>query len=155
MAKNLSSTAWSPFRHKAFAVLWVATVVANIGSWMYSATAAGLMTSLSQNPGTVSLVQVASTLPVFLVALPAGALAAIVDKRRFLLAGETFTALVSTAFAILVWLHHITPVTLLLFVFVIEAGGAATTPAWQAIVPQLVPPRDLRVAVSMNSVGVN
>jgi MFS family permease len=111
MVKNLSSTAWSPFRHKAFTVLWIATVVAYIGSWMYSATAAWLMTSLSQNPLTVSLVQVASTLPVFLFALPAGALADMTDKRRFLLAGETFTAIVATAFATLVWFHHITPVT--------------------------------------------
>jgi predicted MFS family arabinose efflux permease len=146
---------WSPFRHKAFAVLWAATVVTNIGSWMYSAAAAWLMTNLSRDPVMVSLVQVVSTLPVFLFALPAGALADIVDKRRFLIAGEIFTALASTAFATLVWLRHITPATLLLFVFVIEAGGAATAPAWQAIVPRLVPRQDLPAAVSMNGVGIN
>jgi predicted MFS family arabinose efflux permease len=146
---------WSPFRYTAFTVIWVATVVANIGSWMYSASAAWLMTSLDGDPLMVSLVQVASTLPVFLFALPAGALADIVDRRRFLIAGESFTLIVSTAFAALIWFHLITPLTLLLFVFLIEAGGAVTAPAWQSVVPDLVPKKDLPGAVSMNSVGVN
>jgi MFS family permease len=146
---------WSPFRYRAFTVIWVATVVANVGSWMYSAAAAWLMTGLDSDPLMVSLVQVASTLPVFLFAIPAGALSDIVDRRRFLLGGEGFTTIVSAAFAALVWFHLITPVTLLLFVFLIEAGGAVTAPAWQSIVPALVPKEDLPAAVSMNSVGVN
>jgi MFS family permease len=146
---------WSPFRHKAFAIIWSATVVANIGAWMYSAAASWLMAGLDSDPLMVSLVQVASTLPVFLFALPAGALADIVDKRRFLIGAEGFYTIASTAFAALVWLHLITPATLLLFVFLIEAGGAVTAPAWQSVVPQLVPQNDLPAAVSMNSVGVN
>lgn len=146
---------WSPFRHRAFAVIWAATVVANIGSWMYSAAAAWLMTRLDADPVMVSLVQVASTLPVFLFAIPAGALADIVDRRRFLFGAETAIAIISTAFAALIWLHLITPATLLVFVFLIEAGGALTAPAWQAVVPALVPREDLPAAVSMNSVGIN
>ncbi len=146
---------WSPFRHEAFAVIWTATVVSNIGSWMYSAASAWLMTSLDSDPLMVSLVQVAGTLPMFLLALPAGALADIVDKRRFLIGGETFNTAACAALAAFVWLGHITPLTLLLFTFVIQAGSAATAPAWQSIVPELVPREDLPSAVAMNSVGIN
>ena len=75
---------WIAFRHKTFRVVWTATVVANVGTWMYNAASGWLMTSLDADPLTVSLVQVASSLPMFLFALPAGALADIVDKRRYL-----------------------------------------------------------------------
>src|SRR6202044_3785677 len=71
-AKTTSFAA--PFRHRAFAVIWTATLVSNIGGWMYSAASGWLMTSLNPNPLIVSLVQAASTLPIFLFALPAGAL---------------------------------------------------------------------------------
>jgi hypothetical protein len=66
---------WIAFRHKTFRVVWTATVVANVGTWMYNAASGWLMTSLDADPLTVSLVQVASSLPMFLFALPAGALA--------------------------------------------------------------------------------
>jgi len=122
---------------------------------MYSAAAAWLMTGLDADPLLVSLVQVATTLPMFLFAIPAGALADIVDKRRFLLAGESTITLIATAFAVLVWLHLVTPATLLLFIFLLEAGSAATGPAWQSVVPLLVPREDLPAAVSVNSVGIN
>ena len=77
-----STSPWSPFRHAAFTVLWIATVVADVGSWMYNAASGWLMTSLNPEPLAVSMVQVATTLPMFLFAIPAGALADIVDKRR-------------------------------------------------------------------------
>ena len=82
------SSPWAPFRHPSFTVIWTATVVANIGTWMYNAASGWLMTSLNPDPLIVSLVQVATTAPVFLLALPAGALADVVDRRRFLLALE-------------------------------------------------------------------
>ena len=146
---------WSPFRHPTFAVIWSATVVANIGTWMYSSAAGWLMTELSVDPLTVSLVQVATSLPMFLFALPAGALADIVDKRRFLILIESAIVAVSALFAVFVWFDLISPVTLLFFTFLIEAGAALVAPAWQSIVPQLVPRQELSSAVSVNSVGVN
>ncbi len=155
VSMGATSSLWSPFRHRTFTVIWSATVVANIGSWMYSAASAWLMTSLDSDPRLVSLVQVATTLPMFLFAIPAGALADIVNKRRFLIRGESFIALTATAFATLVWLDRITPTTLLLFIFLVEAGSAATAPAWQSVVPQLVPRQDLSAAVAVNSVGIN
>ena len=87
-AADVPSSAWSPFRHPAFTVLWIATVVANVGSWMYNAASGWLMTSLDPAPLVVSMVQVATTLPMFLFAIPAGALADIVDKRRLLIIAE-------------------------------------------------------------------
>jgi MFS family permease len=103
------SSAWSPFHHATFSVLWTATVVSNIGSWMYSAASGWLMTSLNPDPFIVSMVQVATTLPVFLFALPAGALADIVDRRKFLIVAETAVTALSTIFAAIVGFGLATP----------------------------------------------
>jgi predicted MFS family arabinose efflux permease len=146
---------WQPFGHAAFAVIWTATVVSNIGTWMYSAASGWLMTSLSADPLIVSMVQVATSLPMVLLALPAGALADIVDRRRLLLAAESATTLIAALFALFVWLGVITPLIVLLFTFLISVCGVLTAPAWQAIVPQLVPKRELAPAVTANSVGFN
>jgi MFS family permease len=151
----LTASAWSPFRSRAFAVIWTATVVSNIGSWMYAAGAGWLMTSLDPNPLVVSLVQVADSLPLFLFALPAGALADIVDRRLLLIVVEVVTTVVSLIFAALVWLNLVTPANLLLFVFLIGAAGALSAPAWQTIVSDLVPKTTLPPAIAANSVGVN
>ena len=148
-------SAWAPFRHPAYAVIWTATVVSNVGSWMYNAAAAWLMTSLDTDPIMVSLVQVASNLPLVLFALPAGALADIIDKRKFLIGAELGIMVVSTVFAVLVTLGKVTPGFLLSFMFLIGVGSALTAPAWQSIVPLLVPKDDLPAAVASNSVGVN
>jgi predicted MFS family arabinose efflux permease/quinol monooxygenase YgiN len=153
--EHQAKSAFAAFRHPAFLVIWMATVVANIGSWMYSAASGWLMTSLHGDALSVALVQVASSLPIFLFAIPAGALADILDKRRFLIIGETAYTLISAAFAVLVWRGLVTPSVLLAFTFLIGAAGAVTAPAWQAIVPLLVPQRDLQTGVAANSVGVN
>ena len=146
---------WIAFRHKAFRVVWIATVVANVGTWMYNAASGWLMTNLDADPLTVSLVQVAGSLPMFLFALPAGALADIVDKRRFLIGSEFVLTIVAAISAMLVGSDLINPSILLLFTFLLGAGAAFTAPAWQSIVPQLVPKQDLAAAVASNGVGVN
>ena len=94
----------APFRHPVFAVIWTATLVSNVGGWMYSAACAWLMTTLNPDPLIVALVQAASTLPIFLFALPAGALADIFDKRKFLIVVETLTTAVSAIYAAMVGL---------------------------------------------------
>src|SRR3977135_3222024 len=122
-------SAWSPFRHATFTVLWTATVVSNIGTWMYNAASGWLMTSLNPDPLIVSLVQVATTLPMFLFALPARALAGIIDRRRFLIVVEIAITAVSTIFALIVWFGAVTPVTLLAFPFLAGGGGGLGRPA--------------------------
>ena len=99
--------------------------------------------------------QVATSLPLFLLALPAGALADIFDKRQLLIVIEIATTVISAIFAILVWRGHVTPSTLLVFMFLVSVCGALGAPAYQAIVPQLVPRQALTAAVAANSVGVN
>jgi MFS family permease len=153
--KDRASSPWSPFRHASFAVVWGATVISNIGGWMYSAASGWLMTDLNPDPFIVSMVQVATTLPLFLFALPAGALADIVDRRKFLIVVETLYTTVAAIFASIVWFGAATPGNLLLFTFLMGVGAALTAPVWQSIVPQLVPKQDLSPAVAANSVGVN
>jgi MFS family permease len=150
-----SSGPRAAFRHRAFTVVWIATVISNIGSWMYNAASGWLMVSLHGDALMVSLVQVANNLPMFMFALAAGALADIFDKRRFLIWVEAATTLLSAIFAALVALGHVTPATLLLFMFLIGVGGALSAPAWQSVVPLLVPAQDLAPAVAANSVGIN
>src|SRR5580658_5819861 len=145
----------APFRHPAFAVIWTATLVSNVGGWMYSAACGWLMTSLNPDPLLVALVQAASTLPICLFAIPAGALADIFDKRKYLIVVETLTTAVSAVYAVMVGLGLATPLNLLVSTFLIGAAGALTIPAWQAVVPQLVPRSDLPPAIAANSVGVN
>ena len=150
-----SSSFAAPFRHPAFAVIWTATLVSNVGGWMYSAASGWLMTSLNPDPFIVALVQAASSLPICLFAIPAGALADIFDKRKFLIVVEVLTTAVSAVYAAMVGLGLATPGNLLLFTFLIGAAGAMTVPAWQALVTQLVPKDDLPPAIAVNSVGVN
>jgi predicted MFS family arabinose efflux permease len=154
-APERSASPWTAFRHTAFAVIWMATVVANVGTWMYNAASGWLMTSLAADPFTVSMVQVASSLPMFLFALPAGALADTIDKRRFLIGSEIVLTVFAATSAVLVWLDLMNPSILLLFTFLLGAGAAFTAPAWQSVVPQLVPKQDLTAAVTSNGVGVN
>ena len=113
------------------------------------------MTSLNPDPLVVALVQAASTLPICLFAIPAGALTDIFDKRRYLLVVESVTTAICAVYAIIVSLGLPTPSNLLLFTFLIGAAGALTVPAWQAVVPLLVPKEDLSPAIAANSVGVN
>src|SRR4051812_8657637 len=153
-AKKTGSS-WSPFGHKVFTVLWVATVVSNIGTWMQNAAAGWLMTGLNPDPLIVALVQVATTLPMFLLGLPAGALADILDRRWLLIAVQVTLTLLTAGFGLIVDLNLVTPGLLLGFTFLFGAGAALIAPAWQAIVPQLVPREDLPNAVALNSVGIN
>jgi MFS family permease len=146
---------WQPFRHPVFATLWTATVVSNVGSWMYTTASAWLMTSLNPDPLIVSLIQVAASLPMFLFAIPAGALADIIDQRRFLIVIECLLTGLSAIIAALVSLHVVVPGTLLLFTFLLGATAALESPPWQAIVPQLVPKNELTPALAANGVGIN
>jgi MFS family permease len=153
--RPLTTDTRGAFHYRIFAVIWTATVVSNIGTWMYNVASGWLMLSLNPDPFVVSMVQVANALPMFLFALPAGALVDIVDQRRFLIAGESAITITSTLFAALVWLHLIGPRSLLILSFIVAAGSAITAPAWQAVVTQLVPKAELGSAVAANSVGIN
>ena len=146
---------FAPFAHRAFALLWTATLISNIGTWMHEVGAGWLMTELSPSPAVVTLVQAATSLPVFVFALFAGTLADRLDKRRMLIVINLGLFAVISVLAAMVWAEAITPLSLILFTLVIGTGAAFMAPAWQAIVPMLVPRSDLRAAIGLNSMGIN
>ncbi|SEA99943.1 MFS transporter [Rubrimonas cliftonensis] len=150
-----AASAFAPFASRPFAMLWGATVLSQTGTWMNDVGAGWLMTTLAPSPAMVALVQAATTLPVFLFALPAGALADVVDRRRLLLVVNALMALTATALAAIVAAGAMTAPLLLLFTFLLGTGAAFIAPAWQAVVPGLVPREQLTAAVSLNGVGVN
>lgn len=152
---STGGSAFGPLRHRTFAVLWTATVLGNVGTWMRDTTSGWLMTSLDPTPLMVALVQAAGMLPVFLLSLPAGALADIVDRRRLLLAMQICLGGVSLALALAYGAGLMTPGLLLAMTVLGGVGAALVGPAWQAIVPALVPRGELRPAVALNSLGFN
>ena len=154
-AEPTHPSAWSPLRQPLFRALWLASVASNIGTWMQNVGAAWLMTSLAPSPTLVALVQAATSLPVFLVALPAGAIADLVDRRRLLLATQGWMLAAATLLGVLTILDVMTPWYLLILTFALGLGAAMNAPAWQAIIPELVGESELRAAVTLNGVGYN
>jgi MFS family permease len=146
---------WGAFGYAAFTVIWTASLVANVGAAMFDTASGWLITSLDANPMTVSLVQVAVSLPLFLFTLPAGALADVIDSRRLLIAVELAILAISVIFAGLVSLKLETPTLLLATTFLLGVGGALTSPAWGSTIPLLVPKEDLDSATALNGVGFN
>ena len=113
------------------------------------------MTELSVSPLMVSLVQGAAAIPVFLVVLPAGALADMVDRRRLLLFTQSWMVIAAVALAVLTLLHAVSPWMLLAFTFLMGIGAVMNDPAWQAITPEVVSAERHASAVALNSAGFN
>ena len=150
-----ASGAWAPLQIRLFRSLWIATIVSNVGSWMQDVGAGWLMTSLSSSPSMVALVEAADSFPLMLLALPAGALADIVDRRRLLIAIQIYLLIVASTLGILTWLEMTTAWTLLGFTFALGVGAAMMMPAWAAIVPDLVPAEEMPSAIALNSIAIN
>lgn len=138
-----------------FRALWVALLVSNIGTWMQSMAAAWMMTELTHSAAQVALVQAAQSLPLFLLALPAGALADIIDRRRQLIAAQTWMLLFAGVLAATTFAGLTTPVWLLAATFLIGCGAAATIPAFSASIQELVPRSELQSAVALNGLSIN
>src|SRR5437762_4524089 len=102
---DVAPSAWSPLQNGLFRSLWIATIVSNVGTWMQDVGAGWLMTSLSSSPSLVALVEAADSIPVMLLALPAGALADIIDRRRLLIAIQLYLMIVAGALGILTLLE--------------------------------------------------
>ena len=147
--------ALAPLRERVFAVLWAATVLGNIGSFMRDVASGWLATELSSHPAAVAAVQAAAALPVFLFAIPAGVLSDILDRRRFLIAVQLLLAAVSALLMVLAATGALALDSLLALTFLGGLGAALMAPTWQSIVPALVPRAQLRSAVALNSLGVN
>src|SRR6267378_6299518 len=109
MTQGKTQSPWLPLRNTLFRNLWIATIVSNVGTWMQDVGAGWLMTSLSSSPSMVALVEAADSIPVMLLALPAGALADIVDRRRLLIGVQIYFLFVISGLAMLTWLELTTP----------------------------------------------
>ena len=145
----------SPLASPVFRALWIVTIVSNVGTWMHDVGAGWLMTSLSSDPLMVALVQAATTFPMFALALPAGALADIIDRRHLLIGAQVFGLAGAAALAAITLAGLTDAWILLVFTAIIAVGAAFSAPAFQAIVPELVPQPALQQAVALNSLGVN
>ena len=146
---------WGVFGNSAFVVILAATSLSNIGFAMFDTGSGWLMTSLNPSPRMVSAVQIATTLPLFLLTLPAGALTDVVDPRRLLIVAQAGVAAVSFAFAAAVSVGLASPAALLATSFLLGVGGALAAPAWLLILPMLVARTELDSAVAVDSAGYN
>jgi len=150
-----SSSGFAPLGQTLFLVLWIATIIGNTGSFIRDVASAWLMTDLSTSPTAVAMVQAAATLPVFLLAIPAGVLADTLDRRKFLIGIQLLLASVSVCLALLSVAGMHTVASLVALTFLGGVGAALMGPTWQAIVPELVEKKNLKDAIALNSLGIN
>ncbi|MBI3345627.1 MAG: MFS transporter [Burkholderiales bacterium] len=148
-------SAFAPLRQRSFALLWLAAVAANIGGFMRDVASAWVVTEIAPTPAWVALVQATATLPVFLLAIPAGVLADILDRRRLLLMVQLLLVGVSLALAALAGLQSLSLPALLALALLGGLGAALMQPTWQAVAPDLVGRALVRDAVALNSLGIN
>ena len=145
----------TPFRHRVFLWLWIGVVVSSIGAWGQTVGAQWLFVNDPHAATIVPLVQTAGTLPMVLLALPAGVLADAFDRRWLLLVVQLYGVAVAALLAILTALDMMPPGLLLAFTFAVGAGLAMTSPTWQALITELVPRSEFSAATRLDMVSVN
>ncbi|MFY9885617.1 MAG: MFS transporter [Candidatus Cybelea sp.] len=155
MEETRPQSAWRVLALRPLRAVWVADFVSNLGFFAQGVGAGWLMTSLTTNPATVSLVQTASALPLFLFGIPAGVLADVVDRRRLIRVTNVMLAALVGILAVLTAEHLVTPAVLLSATFVIALVDAVQEPAWGALIPEIVPDRDLPAAITLNGIDFN
>jgi MFS family permease len=145
----------APLRHTVFRRIWLASLLSNLGLLIQGVGAAWAMTQMTSSADKVALVQTALMLPIMLIAMPAGAIADMYDRRVVALTSLMIALTGATALAVLAWLKLITPETLLAFCFIVGSGNALFGPAWQSSVSEQVPPDTLPSAVALNGISYN
>jgi MFS family permease len=149
------ASGFEPLQLPIFRRLWIASTVSNLGGWMQDTAGTWLMTILTPSPLLIALMQTAASLPVVLLGLLAGATADIFDRRRLLLFWQAWMLGAVALLSVLTFFNIISPWVLLILTFLLNIGTAMNSPAWQAIMPELVPREQLPDAVSLNSAGFN
>jgi MFS family permease len=152
---GIRASPWAPLRHRLFRWLWIAAVVSQIGSFMTEVAQGWLMTTLSASPLLVALLATAESVPFFLLSLPAGAMADVVDRRKLLLVAQTSMALVSLVLVASTAGGHVTPAVLLGFAAAVGVATAMNNPAWYALPGELLPKEDLAGGVTLMGTGFN
>ena len=149
------ASAWAPLRRPAFRALWIVSLTSSIGTWMHEVGAVWLMISLTSSPLMVTLMQTAASLPIVLLALPAGAYADLFDRRRMLLLTQGWMLASAAVLALLTLLDATTAWLLLILTFALGIGAAMNAPAWQAVTSEAVPGTELPTAVALTGMGLN
>jgi len=147
--------AFAPLRERAFRRIWSASLLSNFGQLFLGVGAAWEMTRLTNSPSMVALVQTAMMLPLMVVALPAGAVADMFDRRKIAMSGLGFASLCAAGLASASFLGFITPWLLLAFCVLIGAGVALYSPSWQASIPEQVSRKNLPAAVALGTISYN
>jgi MFS family permease len=150
-----SPSALAPLARPVFRALWIAALVSNVGYWMQSVGAVWQIGTVSGSPALVALVQTATSLPIVLLALPSGAAADVLDRRRLLLTTQSWMLVSAAALCLVTVAGLASPAVVLTLTFLLGLGNAANAPAWQATIPELVGGRELSAAVALNSAGFN
>src|SRR6202789_3577687 len=146
---------FAPLKIALFRDRWIASTVSSVGTWMQDTAGTWLMTSLTASPLLIALMQTAASLPVLLLGLLAGATADIFDRRRLLIFWQAWMLAAVAFLSVLTFFDIISPWILLILTFLLNIGAAMNSPAWQAIVPEVIPRAQLPDAVSLNSAGFN
>ena len=146
---------FEPLGVPLFRDLWLASIVSNLGGWMQDTAGTWLMTVLTTSPLLIALMQTAASLPVVILGLLAGATADIFDRRRLLIFWQAWMLMAVAILSVLTFFDVISPWILLILTFLLNIGAAMNSPAWQAIVPEVIPRAQLPDAVSLNSAGFN
>jgi MFS family permease len=146
---------FEPLGVPLFRDLWLASIVSNLGGWMQDTAGTWLMTVLTTSPLLIALMQTAASLPVVILGLLAGATADIFDRRRLLIFWQAWMLTAVAILSVLTFFDIISPWILLILTFLLNIGTAMNSPAWQAIVPEVIPRAQLPDAVSLNSAGFN
>ncbi|MEO8025463.1 MAG: MFS transporter [Bryobacteraceae bacterium] len=149
------SSGWAPLRRPLFRNRWIAALVSNLGTWMQDTAGTWLMVSLTSSPLLIALMQTAASLPVLLLGVPAGATADMFDRRRLLIFWQSWMLVSVVILSVLTVAGVVSPWTLLVLTLLLNVGAAMSNPAWQAIVPELVPREELPDAIALNSAGFN
>jgi MFS family permease len=150
-----STSTWAPLRIGAFRGLFIAALTSNIGTWMQTVGAQWFLVERHASPTTVALVQTASLSPTLILTLFAGALADRVDRRRLLIALQVYGALAAAVLTAIAIAGVLNPISLLSLMFAVGCAVALTTPAWQAIQPELVPREQFHAAASLSGVAID
>jgi len=145
----------APLRHAVFRRIWLASLVSNLGILIQGVGAAWAMTQMTTSADKVALVQTALMLPIMLIAMPAGAIADMHDRRVVAMVSLAIAFVGATALTVMFWLGLVTPNILLALCFVVGSGMALFGPAWQASVSEQVPAETLPAAVALNGISYN
>src|SRR5579872_3365093 len=150
-----SVSPWHPLRIAIFRNLLIADLVSDIGAFMQTVGAAWLMTTLTNSSLYIALIQTASALPFFLLALPAGSIGDIFDRRKLILSTEIWMLAIATVLTVVTFTGTMTPWLLLLLTLALSLGDAIEAPTWRAIFPELVKKENLTPALALNGIEFN